>query len=82
MKADAGALQRLFENILSNAIEHGSQDVTVEVGKIDTGFYIADTGSGIPEKERKKVFTPGYSTKEGGSGVGLASVRQISMAHG
>jgi PAS domain S-box-containing protein len=82
VKADAGALQRLFENILSNAIEHGSQDVTVEVGKIDTGFYIADTGSGIPEKERKKVFTPGYSTKEGGSGVGLASVRQISMAHG
>lgn len=82
VKADAGALQRLFENILSNAIEHGSQDVTVEVGKIDTGFYIADTGSGISEKERKKVFTPGYSTKEGGSGVGLASVRQISMAHG
>jgi PAS domain S-box-containing protein len=81
VKADPDALQRLFENLFSNAIEHAGQDITVRVGKIDTGFFVEDNGPGIPEDKREKVLTPGYSTKGSGSGVGLASVRQIVMAH-
>ena len=69
------------ENLLSNAIEHGGQEITVRVGKTDTGFFVEDDGPGIPEDKREKVLTPGYSTKGSGSGVGLASVRQIVMAH-
>lgn len=79
--ADPNAVQRLLENLLSNAIEHGGANTTVRIGGIEDGFYVEDDGPGITEDERDEVFTPGYSTKSGGSGVGLASVRQIVMAH-
>jgi len=81
VKADPDALRRLFENLFSNAIEHGTGEITVRIGKVDGGFFVEDNGPGIPEDERDAVFTPGYSTKGGGSGIGLASVRQIVMAH-
>lgn len=79
--ADPDAIQRLLENLLLNAIEHGGANTTVRIGGIENGFYVEDDGPGISEDERGEVFTPGYSTKSGGSGVGLASVRQIVMAH-
>jgi PAS domain S-box-containing protein len=79
--ADPDALRRLLENLLHNAIEHAEADVTVRLGTTDRGFFVEDDGPGIPEDARDEVFTPGYSTKRDGSGVGLASVRQIVMAH-
>jgi PAS domain S-box-containing protein len=81
VEADPAALRRLLENLFSNAVEHGSEAVTVRFGAIDGGFFVEDDGPGIPEQERENVFTPGYSTKRGGTGVGLASVRQIVVAH-
>lgn len=79
---DSDAVRRMFENLFSNAIEHGGNDVTVRVGRTDDGFYIDDDGSGIPEDQRMNVFMSGFSTKANGSGVGLASVREIVNAHG
>ncbi|MFB6220651.1 MAG: PAS domain S-box protein [Halolamina sp.] len=81
IEADPDALRRLLENLLTNAIEHGAEDVTVRIGKTDDGFFVEDDGPGIPEDDREEVFTPGYSTKSSGGGVGLASVRQIVTAH-
>jgi signal transduction histidine kinase len=43
---------------------------------------ISDTGPGIPEEQRERIFYPFYTTKERGSGVGLASVQKIVLAHG
>ncbi|WP_336136422.1 sensor histidine kinase [Natronomonas amylolytica] len=84
VKADSGRLQQLFENLFRNAIDHAGEDVTVRVGGLsDTaGFYVADTGPGIPEAERDDVFTYGYSTAEDGTGFGLAIVSEIAEAHG
>jgi signal transduction histidine kinase len=58
--------------------------VTVRVGGLGggSGFYVEDDGPGIPEGERDDVFVPGFTTKEGGTGVGMASVAQIVAAHG
>jgi PAS domain S-box-containing protein len=80
--ADEGALTRLLENLLKNAIEHGEGTVTVTVGDLPKGFYVADNGPGIPEAERDDVFEIGTTVKEGEHGVGLASVKQLAVAHG
>jgi signal transduction histidine kinase len=82
VEADRSRLQQLFENLYRNAIEHGGDDVTVSVGAMDDGFYVADTGSGIPESDREDVFEAGYSTNENGTGFGLRIVEQIADAHG
>jgi len=80
--ADPNALQRLLENLFSNALKHGDDIVTVRVGRFDGGFFVEDNGPGIPEHERDQVFGLGYSTKSSGDGIGLTSVRQIVMSHG
>jgi hypothetical protein len=56
--------------------------VTVTVGTLGDGFYVADDGPGIPEDERERVFEAGYSTTESGSGFGLAIVERVADAHG
>ncbi len=82
IEADRSRIQQLLENLYRNAIEHGGDDVTVSVGAIDDGFYVADTGHGIPESDREDVFEAGYSTNEDGTGFGLRIVKQIADAHG
>ncbi|WP_415382511.1 ATP-binding protein [Halosimplex sp. TS25] len=91
--ADAD-IRPLFENLLKNAVEHGStspqsqapedavehgdNDVTVRVGPLADGFYVADDGPGIPSSERDAVTEQGYTTAESGSGSGLAIVSEIA----
>ena len=99
IRADAGRLQHLLENLVKNAVEHGSTGsqpvadnavehgptnagVTVTVGSLDDGFYVADDGPGIPESERAAVFESGYSTSPDGTGFGLAIVEEVVEAHG
>ncbi|WP_324661646.1 hybrid sensor histidine kinase/response regulator [Haloarcula sediminis] len=82
VEADSDRLRQLIENLLSNAIEHGGEDVTVTVGTVDDGFYIEDDGPGIPEDRRTDVFTAGYSTADEGTGFGLSIVKRITEAHG
>ena len=80
--ADQSRLQQLLENLFANAVEHGGEDVTVRVGDLPDGFYVADDGVGVPEQERKQIFDAGYSTTPGGSGFGLRIVKQVVDAHG
>ncbi|MFB6130138.1 MAG: PAS domain-containing protein [Salinigranum sp.] len=65
-----------------DAVEHGGDDVTVTVGALEDGFYVADDGPGIPADRREDVFDAGYSTTQGGTGFGLSIVRGIVDAHG
>ena len=95
IRADEDALARLLENLLRNAVEHGSKedkpkvkigalpDAHVKVGTLPDGFYVEDDGPGIPPEKSDDVFGFGHTAKnEEGHGVGLASVRQIAVAHG
>lgn len=79
--ADTSRLKQLFENLIRNAIDHGGEDVTVTVGALDDGFYVADDGQGIPADEREDVLRAGYSTSEDGTGFGLSIVKEIVTAH-
>jgi PAS domain S-box-containing protein len=65
-----------------DAVEHAGEGVTVTVGALEDGFYVADDGPGVPESERERVFESGYSTAEEGTGFGLAIVAEIVQAHG
>jgi signal transduction histidine kinase len=81
---DPSRLQQVLENLFRNTIEHCTADTTIRVGVLPdkNGFYVEDDGPGIPPAERDEVFDPGHSTKDGGTGFGLTSVKQISDAHG
>ncbi|WP_440006755.1 PAS domain S-box protein [Halomicrococcus sp. SG-WS-1] len=81
LSADGNRLQTVFENLFRNAVEHGDEDVEIRVGVVDDGFYVEDDGPGIPPNERREVFEYGNSTS-GGTGFGLAIVREIVEAHG
>lgn len=78
--ADRTWFSQLLENLLHNAVEHGG-DVTVTVGDLERGFFVEDTGPGIPESERERIFTAGYSTAADGVGFGLRIVEQVVEAH-
>lgn len=80
--ADSDRVRQLLENLFRNAVEHGGDDVSVRIGPLENGFYVEDTGPGISEANRDSVFDTGYSTSEGGTGFGLAIIKQISDAHG
>jgi len=80
--ADRSRLKQLLENLYRNAVEHGGDDITVSVGDMNNGFYVADAGPGIPEGDRETVFEAGYSTSADGTGFGLRIIEQIVDAHG
>ncbi|NEU57834.1 MEDS domain-containing protein [Halorussus sp. MSC15.2] len=63
-----------------DAVEHGGADVTVTVGELPTGFYVADDGSGIPDDDKNAVFEEGYTSaaSNGGMGLGLAFVQKLA----
>jgi PAS domain S-box-containing protein len=82
IEADDDRLHQLLENLFRNAIEHGGEDVTVEIGTVTDGFYIEDDGPGISRDNRDDVFTSGYSTSDEGTGFGLYIVKQIAEGHG
>jgi PAS domain S-box-containing protein len=82
VSGDSDRLRELFVNLFQNAVDHGGDDVTVQVGPLDTGFFVGDNGPGIPADRREEVFDHGFTTREGGHGYGLSVVRTIVNAHG
>lgn len=82
VEADEGRLERLFINLLQNAVTHNDEPVSVRVGPIESaGFYVADDGRGLPAED-PDVFDPGVTTSDDGTGYGLAIVDEIADAHG
>jgi signal transduction histidine kinase len=91
LQADATQMKTCFLNILTNAIEAMPRGGQIRVsaqslaanGAADTlEVRFADTGPGIPHDERDKVFTPYFSTKATGFGLGLAITKKIVEDHG
>lgn len=84
--ADEHQLRQVFLNIVRNSREamHGGGKLTVETRSQDGSVEVvfSDTGKGIPPDLRDRIFEPFFSTKDGGTGLGLAVSRQILQAHG
>ncbi|KTG30609.1 PAS domain S-box protein [Haloferax profundi] len=84
VRAHRGRLRQLLENLVSNAIRHGGDDVTVRIGPLEdrVGFYVADDGPGVPESARPRIFEAGFTTSTDGTGIGLSIVQSVINAHG
>ncbi|HEU4385466.1 MAG TPA: ATP-binding protein [Anaeromyxobacteraceae bacterium] len=84
--ADEGQLRSAFLNLLRNAREAtpGGGVVTVSTRSAEGGVEaeVRDTGAGIPEEVLPRIFDPFYSTKERGTGLGLAFALQVAEEHG
>jgi signal transduction histidine kinase len=57
-------------------------EIKTELRKGNVILYISDTGEGISQKNLEKIFTPFFSTREGGLGLGLSIVQRIIENHG
>ena len=79
-------LRRAFSNLIRNAVEAmagaGQLDIRIAPGAGGVIVAIADHGPGIAEDRRAQVFEPYWTTKDEGTGLGLALVRQTAVAHG
>jgi signal transduction histidine kinase len=80
---DAGHFARVMNNLIKNAIQAmlpGKLGVIVISCKKEDHkivIEVRDNGSGIPEELRDKIFTPNFSTKTSGMGLGLAIIKNI-----
>jgi PAS domain S-box-containing protein len=80
--AEAETVRPAVENLLKNAVDHAGPDVTVRLGALDDGFFVADDGPGIPESDRDRVLESGYTTSEDGTGTGLGIVAETVEQNG
>jgi signal transduction histidine kinase len=85
-RADAGQLRRALLNLTRNAVQAtptgGSVRLAVSRDGGRVAVAVSDTGRGIPSQELEKIFNPFFTTKEKGTGLGLAFVKEIVADHG
>jgi signal transduction histidine kinase len=91
VKADPDQIKEALANLLLNSCEAMVQGGTITIreehGTMDPLGKVAlvridDNGPGIPEHVREQIFEPFFSTKEEGTGLGLALARRILEEHG
>ncbi len=87
VKADEILLKQAIRNLLQNAVDSGGKvwiDAKEGVlsGREGVFINVRDSGRGISADDLNKIFTPFYTTKSGGTGIGLALVQKIAMSHG
>jgi signal transduction histidine kinase len=83
---DAARIGQALRNLIRNAVEAmpggGTLGVSVRHDERMAAIDVTDTGIGIPEQDLQRLFTPFFTTKSRGTGLGLCNVRRIAEAHG
>ncbi len=84
--ADEQLLRQLLFNLLLNAIQAVSRDgeikiVTAKTGETEAMLEVQDNGPGLAPDQREEIFKPYFTTHQQGTGLGLAVVKQIVLAH-
>jgi two-component system sensor histidine kinase PilS (NtrC family) len=86
IEAPTGQLRQVLWNLIRNAAEAmpGGGTIRIRVATLGqrAALTISDSGSGIPKERFERIFEPFYSTKPGGTGLGLATVARILSDHG
>lgn len=85
LKIDAEEMKQAVRNLISNACEamqgQGTVTLGTRVGKKVVCIYVADEGPGVPDALKEKIFSPFFTTKARGTGLGLAVVRKAIGRH-
>lgn len=85
IQADPDLLHRAFSNLVLNSLDAmpGGGTLTIRTGQKDGSVRveISDTGAGLTPEECERLFTPYYTTKRHGTGLGLAVVQSIVSDH-
>jgi len=88
LDADPELIEQALINLLRNAVDAVAQvpspQVAVEIQASDDAVTLAveDNGRGLPDEVASRVLTPFFTTKPGGSGIGLNVARHVALAHG
>ena len=86
VEADEQLLRQVLFNLLLNAIQAVGENGKIQVAVLRAGvgeaaLEIRDDGPGVPPESRREIFKPYFTTHQKGTGLGLAVVQQIIMAH-
>lgn len=83
IRADAGQLEQVLINVIKNALEAIGSDgvITFTTAHYPAQLVIADNGRGLPAGAEEQIFTPFFTNKNGGQGIGLTLAREILGAH-
>jgi signal transduction histidine kinase len=83
---DAELLKIVAQNLLLNSAHamegRGAVEIKVSVDATGCSIAVADRGPGIPPDVREKLFTPFFTTKARGTGLGLSTAKRLIEAHG
>lgn len=89
VRMDSGQIRQVLLNLIANArgamSEKGGGTLTLRTRRCTDGVQcldVVDTGPGIPKEMQEKIFTPFFTTKTHGTGLGLAVARRIAEGHG
>lgn len=84
--AVSSQIQQIFFNLILNSLDAmpAGGELSISAHALENGVELTfqDTGPGIPESNRNDIFEPFFSTKEGGTGLGLTVSYNIVTAHG
>jgi len=79
-------IEQVFINVIKNAIEAIEKEgrITIAIDRDGSRSFVAvrDTGCGIPPEIQRNLFTPFYTSKARGQGIGLTMVQEILVGHG
>ena len=81
---DTSLFEQVLVNIIKNAAESIGEtgDIFIRTSVSPTMLEIADTGAGISKEVETKLFSPFFSTKPNGQGIGLIFIREVLIKHG
>ena len=83
VKMDASLFEQVLVNIIKNAAESIEKDGEIIVRTLSpAAIEVVDNGKGISKEVEAKLFSPFFSTKPNGQGIGLIFIREVLMRHG
>ncbi|HEX9261089.1 MAG TPA: PAS domain S-box protein, partial [Candidatus Bathyarchaeia archaeon] len=84
LKTDSAFMKRIMTNLIANALQAmpngGKLTITAQIGEEKAVISVQDTGEGIQETVKDKLFTPLFTTKAKGQGFGLSVVKRLVTA--